>query len=163
MVAQVMSFRVSVFYSLLGVITLVPIYATSGGQFTYWKQYTISNVVNGDAAFRLWAPALCNYICTLYICHLLYQEYNHFVQRRLEYLIMGDPDTPPQSYYTVMLEHIPVAIRSAPMLEAFFEKLFPGEVFSVEVALDLNALEQRRHVRMEVSCWCCSFFVYNVY
>ena len=40
----------------------------------------------------------------------------------------GDPDTPPQKYFTIMVENIPGHLRSAAALYKFFEKLFPGEV-----------------------------------
>ena len=38
----------------------------------------------------------------------------------------GDPDTPPQKYFTIMVERIPGHLRSAAALYKFFEKLFPG-------------------------------------
>ena len=53
-------------------------------------------------------------------------EYHHFVVKRLEYLIEGDPDTQPQTHYTIMLENVPLQLQSGPRLHAFFDKLFPG-------------------------------------
>ena len=41
----------------------------------------------------------------------------------------GDPDTPPQKYFTIMVERIPGHLRSAAALYKFFEKLFPGKCF----------------------------------
>ena len=40
-----------------------------------------------------------------------------------------------------MVEKIPSVINSVPSLTDFFEKLFPGDIYSVEIALDLSELE----------------------
>ena len=49
------------------------------------------------------------------------------------------------------VENIPGHLRSAPALYKFFAKLFPGEVYNVEIALDLSELNaltaQRQSVR----------------
>ena len=45
----------------------------------------------------------------------------------------GDPDTPPQKYFTIMVERIPGHLRSAAALYKFFEKLFPGKFLSVSL------------------------------
>jgi hypothetical protein len=112
-------------------------------------------VVDGYGGAKLWLPAIFSYIYMAYACHLLYSEYRHFVLKRLEYLIQGDPDTNPQTHYTVMIENVPSSLQSAPALKDFFEKLFPGEsvsfnsidlhqpdnVFSIEIMLELKQLE----------------------
>lgn len=56
----------------------------------------------------------------------MYKEYKAFVQKRVEYLVRGDADTPVQTYYTIIVERLPSALRAAPLLHQFFEKLFPG-------------------------------------
>jgi hypothetical protein len=143
-------FRMSVFFSFWGVFVLVPIYSSNGNKHEYsWNRYTLANI--DPAANELWIPAIFAYIFSMYFCHLMYTEYKNFVKKRVDYLIKGDPDTPPQTYYTLLVEKVPITLRSAPALEAFYEKLFPGDVYSVEVALDLNELDilttHRRRVR----------------
>ena len=91
-----------------------------------WKKYTLANVPDGIEGTQLWVPAVFSYFYTFYMCYLIQHEYEKFVEKRVHYLIQGDPDTPPQTYYTVMVEHIPPALRSAPALRDFFNKLFPG-------------------------------------
>jgi hypothetical protein len=83
-----------------------------------------------DWGKKLWLPALFSYMFMAYACHLLYSEYHHFVLKRLEYLIEGDPDTAPQTHFTIMLENVPISLQSKPDLRAFFEKLFPGTPFT---------------------------------
>lgn len=94
-----------------------------------WNKYTLANVVDSHASDwgkKLWLPAIMSYVFVSYACYLLYVEYQHFVLKRLEYLIEGDPDTQTQTHYTVMVENIPVEVRSGPQLKTFFERLFPG-------------------------------------
>lgn len=108
-------------------IILAPIYGTAGGGFIEWSKYTVANVPDGVQGTQLWAPAIFIYLFAFYFCYLMQAEYENFVDKRVKYLLQGDPDTPPQTYYTAMVEHIPPELRSAPKLRAFFEKLFPGQ------------------------------------
>lgn len=85
-------------------------------------------------------------------------EYNNFSVRRLQFLVQADPDgpdldpdTPPQKYYTVMIERIPGHLRSAAALREFFERIFPGDVYTIEIALDLKELDALNAKRKRVS------------
>lgn len=138
-----------------GILVLLPVYSTAAVEKD-WAQYTLTNVANakGDSRYRLWFAAIFGYMFSAYFCQLLYAEYNNFSVRRLQYLVQadpdspfGDPDTPQQKYFTIMVERIPSHLRSKAALEKFFDNLFPGEVYTVEVALDLselNSLSNRR-------------------
>ena len=143
--------KMSFFLTLLGLVVLVPVYSVAQNKHFSWTKYTLANIPNDPSAHQLWVPAIFAYIFSTYFCHLMYVEYRNFVKKRIQYLIQGDPDTPPQTYYTLMVEKVPINLRSAPALEAFFENLFPGDVHSVEVALDLKELDMmtkhRRYVR----------------
>ena len=120
-------FRMSVFYSLWGVIVLVPVYSSAPGKHVSWNKYTLANIPNNPSANQLWVPAIFAYVFTTYFCHLMYTEYKNFVLKRIQYLIQGDTDTPTQTYYTIMVEKVPTTLRSAPALENFFEKIFPSK------------------------------------
>ena len=123
----IVCFRMSVFYSLWGVLVLVPVYSSAPGNHVSWNKYTLANIPNNPSANQLWVPAVFAYVFSIYFCHLMYTEYKNFVLRRIQYLIQGDPDTPTQTYFTIMVEKVPTTLRSAPALEAFYEKLFPGK------------------------------------
>ena len=154
---HVVCYKLALFLSFWGLLLLVPLYSTVTAD-TAWDRYTLSNVLAGQDSykFRLWAAAIFGYVFSAYFCQLLYAEYSNFSIRRLQYLVQvdpdspqTDPDTPPQKYFTVMVENIPSHLRSAKALEQFFDKLFPGEVYCVEVTLDLrelNALNYERKV-----------------
>ena len=162
---QAICLKFCVFATLTGVLLLLPTYSTLDTSSINWEKFTLMNVLavtdesSNSPKYRLWLTAVFGYIYTVYFCQLLYAEYHNFSLQRLHYLAqadlsnteMKDPDTLPQKYYTVMIERIPAHLRSAEKLYEYFEELFPGEVFTVEVALDLRDLNgliaQRKAVR----------------
>lgn len=158
-------FKVACFFTFTGLIIFVPVYAAANpGQDSAvqgWELYTLSNVPDNPHAYQLWAPAILMYVFAYYFCHNLNLLYNDFVDKRLQYLREGDPSTPQQTYYSVIVEGIPNSLRSAPKLKAYFESLFPDQVHSVQITLDLTELEKlvqrRRLVRNKleraVACW----------
>lgn len=155
---HVVCYKIAIFFSFWGLLVLVPLYSTVDAE-QLWDKYTLSNVMAGEDKykFRLWGAAIFGYIFAAYFCQLLYAEYSNFSLRRLQYLVQADPDsstvdpdTPPQKYFTVMIERIPGSLRSADAIYKFFDKLFPGEVFHVEVALDLHELDALNSLRKQL-------------
>lgn len=120
--------RMGILSTLGGLIFLVPIYSTSPGTFVGWNKFTLANIPNGPSASELWSPVIFCYVFSGFFCQLLYNEYVHFIQKRVEYLVAGDMDTPIQTYYTSMVEKLPKDIKSAPALLEYCEKLFPGRI-----------------------------------
>lgn len=108
-----------------GLVVLIPIYKTSG-DYNKWTSFTLANIPNDPGEKALWVPVVFCYLFSSYFCYLMYNEYKNFVDKRFQYLLNGDPDTPPQTYYTVLVERVPSDLRSEPALRSFFEKLFPG-------------------------------------
>lgn len=174
---HVVCYKLAIFYTFWGLLVLLPIYCTVDGNVslaTSWDKYTISNVMTGSISYRyrLWAAAIFGYIFSAYFCQLLYAEYSNFSIRRLQYLVQvdpnnsADPDTPPQKYFTVMVERIPGHLRSAEALFQFFDKIFPGQVYNVEVALDLSQLDnlaaQRKSVRYHLEKAIAEYEVTNM-
>lgn len=143
-------FRVSLFLSFFGLVVLVPVYSSASSKYSDWNRFTLANIPNDPAAQQLWVPVVFSYVFAAYYCYLMHAEYKNFMEKRLQYLKEGDTDTPIQTYYTVMVEHLPAPLRSAEPLFAFFEKLFPGDVYSVEVTLDLKELDSMVNYRREV-------------
>jgi len=146
--------KISCFFTLWGLLILLPVYVSSSGDQHGWSKYTLANAMNEEDSHRLWLPAVFSYVFSGYVCRLFYLEYQLFVKMRLEYLIRGDPDTHPQTYYTLMVEDIPRSLRSGPTLRTFFDTLFPDSVHSVSLSLKLHRLEalvdRRRKTRNTV-------------
>jgi hypothetical protein len=112
--------RMASFCSVFGALVLVPIYAstsnppekdddtdTGGIALTGWNRFTIANIPEDPTAIRLWAPVVFCYLFTMFFCQMMYAEYKNFIGKRVQYLVRGDSDTPPQAYYTVMVERLP--------------------------------------------------------
>ncbi len=92
-------------------------------------------------ARTLWLPCIFAYVFSFYFCYVMYNEYRVFLSKRIQYLLKGDSDTHPQTYYTVMIEKIPVALRNPKVLKSFFSRLFPDDVYSIEFAVDLKEID----------------------
>ena len=137
--------RICAFISFWGLLVLVPYYGNSGGKECAWNRYTMGNVPQGDieqdSLSKLWVPTIFAYVFSAFFCMVMYGEYYNFLEKRVRYLRLGDPDTPPQAYYTVMVEKVPTSLRSAQGLADFFDNLFPGEVYSIQLAADLSQLD----------------------
>jgi hypothetical protein len=140
------------FLSMWGFLVLLPTYASAAGDLVGWNRYTLANVSTikyGDN-LRTWTAVFSLYCFTFYFCALMNKEFKNFAQKRLLYLVSADPSTPPQTHYTVLVENVPRSLRAAPALRAFFEQLFPGDVYSVELPLELEDLEQTVARRRDV-------------
>ena len=120
-------FRTAGFCSVWGLIILVPVYRYQGLDKVGWFGYTIGNISLDDHSNRMYAPVFSAYVFTGFFCYLLYTEYKAFIRKRVDYLVKGDQDTPVQTNYTVMIERVPAALRSGPILAGFFQNLFPGD------------------------------------
>ena len=152
--------KFSIFLSFWGLVVLVPVYSSATTGPNEWNRYSISNLLKGtdDMKYRLWFSALFAYMFAAYFCQLLYAEYNNFSMRRLHFLVLSDPeslqrddpDTPPQKYFTIMVERVPADMRSAELLRQYFDRLFPGDVYTVEVAVDIHELDRKCQERKRI-------------
>lgn len=77
------------------------------------------------------ATLIIHVALTAYYCRMMQQEYINFMHKRVDHLENGDDDTPTQTYFTVMVEHVPAVLRSNTHLSNFFNKLFPGLCLSL--------------------------------
>jgi hypothetical protein len=154
--------RISLVYTTCGLIILAPVYYTGIGENDdTWTKYTIANVGNlsgtveqsPSTAARFWVPVILSYLFAATFCNFFGSEYRHFLERRVEYFETGgDPSTPLQTYYTVMLDYIPEGLRSQTALEKFFEDVLPNQVYSVEMTYDLQELDaacEKRRIAQE--------------
>jgi hypothetical protein len=119
--------RLGFFFTFWGVLVLIPIYHCAPGRLIGWDSYTLANIPDNPSANELWAPAVFCYLFSAFFCQMMYQEYKNFIEKRVQYLEKGDQDTPPQTYFTVMVEKVPTNLKSSPVMFEFFDKLFPGE------------------------------------
>lgn len=75
-----------------------------------------------------WVPVLFAYISTGLVYYLLKYEYRRFLELRLFFVSVGDPDVHPQRNFSVMVDRIPYEHRSNAALYNLFDEVFPGQV-----------------------------------
>ena len=83
----------------------------------------------------------------LYALYVFGKEYKYFYQLRQAYLKNGDDEIRQQSYYTIMVERIPPHLRTDNALTAWFEEMFPGQIFGATIctpSTDLIKLYRKR-------------------
>ncbi|CAN0235256.1 unnamed protein product, partial [Phaeothamnion confervicola] len=93
---------------------------------TDFYRITLANVASGSKI--LWAVVVFAYLFSWHALHLLRIEFRKFADLREDFLAYGDPDFLPQTRYSALVERVPAELRSNAALQAYFDRLFPGEV-----------------------------------
>eukprot|EP00814_Leptocylindrus_danicus_P009946 CAMPEP_0116005614 /NCGR_PEP_ID=MMETSP0321-20121206/1263_1 /TAXON_ID=163516 /ORGANISM="Leptocylindrus danicus var. danicus, Strain B650" /LENGTH=724 /DNA_ID=CAMNT_0003474061 /DNA_START=48 /DNA_END=2219 /DNA_ORIENTATION=+ len=123
------------------IIILWPVYATAGGGKEGFYKPSLANV--DQASWRLWFPPVFMWGLTLYAKFTIAKEYEQYIKLRMDFL--GSKERrciKNQRYYSLLIEKIPDALRSDKALYDYFDNIFPGQVHSAYVMLDLSELEK---------------------
>lgn len=118
---------------------LFPLYATSAStNAKHIDPLTLISMSNlPPNSNRLWASVMASCIVCAYTMHLLVAEYKMYIKRRQE--ILSKKEAP---QYSILVNDLPVRLRSWMMLQAYVEQIFPGEVHAVNPAVECAALEK---------------------
>ncbi len=138
-----LGFRVTSFGAFLGCGLLIFIYMTghaTGPSTEEFNSVTMGNLEKGSN--RLWAPAISWILFVVVVLREIWLEWEHYAERRIEFLAKGDVDTAPDFRYAVLVENIPKTLRSNEALYEYFERLFPGKVRQVSVCMDTTDLDK---------------------
>lgn len=120
---------------------LLPLYATATPPPTNrssidpLERINMSNLRERDR--RLWAPTIAAYIVCFFAMYLLLKEYQNYVARRHE--LLGKAEAP---QYSILIDELPLKLRTRMTLEAYMKRLFPDTLRSVYVAVECSKLEQ---------------------
>ncbi len=71
-------------------------------------------------------------------------ELKYFSRKRFQWLLIGDQDVERQVTYSVQLERIPMILRSRDTLTSYFENLYPGEIYAVELVLNIPSVGTKK-------------------
>ncbi|CAN0324336.1 unnamed protein product [Pylaiella littoralis] len=132
--------RICFFASFWGMLVLTPVYALSGTEEEGSIYYLTLANVDSDSN-TLWVTVVFAYLFTWHALYVLRGEHQAFAEMREEFLTHGDPDFAAQTRYTTKVENVPAELRSAVALEAYFDDLFPGQVHSAVMCLNMPNLE----------------------
>jgi hypothetical protein len=117
---------------------LFPVYYSNSNLSIGINSITMANIKLGDNS--LWASFISIWLFTLYFLYLFFKEYENFSKLRQNFMVNGDPDIPKQKLYSIMVENIPKRYQSSKQLKLLFEGLFPGEIETARIALDIKPL-----------------------
>ncbi|XP_019195156.1 PREDICTED: CSC1-like protein HYP1 [Ipomoea nil] len=142
----IFSFKVFAFATAVGVFVLLPI-NYMGNQLSLdftdlpnksLESFTISNV--GDGSNRLWIHFSAMYVFTVFVCYLLYAEYDYISSKRLASFHSSKPK-PHQ--FTVLVRSIPPSPGKSysDVVESFFTEYYPSTYLSHCVVRRKNKLK----------------------
>jgi hypothetical protein len=112
---------ISTFWSL---ILLIPTFSTGGMGADSWYHLSMLNIPNGT--WRTWVPVIFMYLFSAFCFFVMKQEYRHFIDLRMDFLGKGDSNIHPQHHYSLVVDNIPIELRSDRALFDYFNRLFPG-------------------------------------
>ncbi|RLN20898.1 hypothetical protein BBJ28_00024243, partial [Nothophytophthora sp. Chile5] len=119
---------------------LFPLYATAESPPSNHKhidplvRISMSNLP--ERSDRLWAPTVVAWIVAAVAMHLLLKEYKLYVRYRHQ--VLGGMAAP---QYSVLVNDLPLHLRTQQTLEKYMAKIFPSSIRSVYVALECATLE----------------------
>eukprot|EP00546_Thalassionema_frauenfeldii_P006538 CAMPEP_0178908972 /NCGR_PEP_ID=MMETSP0786-20121207/8226_1 /TAXON_ID=186022 /ORGANISM="Thalassionema frauenfeldii, Strain CCMP 1798" /LENGTH=800 /DNA_ID=CAMNT_0020580947 /DNA_START=87 /DNA_END=2486 /DNA_ORIENTATION=- len=119
-------------------IILGPVYATGKNGADGWYLLSMANIQND---WRMSVSVIFMYLFSGFTFFVLKQEFSHWMELRMDFLGKGERNIDPQHHYSLMVENIPLQLRSDSALFEYFARLFPGKVHSASVILNLPKLE----------------------
>ncbi|GKZ01292.1 hypothetical protein MPSEU_001080200 [Mayamaea pseudoterrestris] len=148
-----LGFRMSTFGSILGVLLMI-VYGTGKATGAATEQFNVITIASVEQqSARLWATALAFLLFMAFTMRSLYLEWRDvYAPLRSQFLATGDVNTPKDYRYSVMLESVPVALRSNAKLHSYLDQLFPKQVKSVYVVqntTELDKLIEERQTKIE--------------
>ena len=134
-------FRITFVSSCWGMIVLWPVFAGGGGAATGWYYFSMANVPN--SSWRLWFPTGFMVLLTIYILFAMDEEFRHYLKLRMEYLAGNVSDElDPQTQHSLIVEELPKELRSDKALYDYFDKMFPNDVHTASVVVNVPDLEK---------------------
>lgn len=119
-------------------IFLFPIYATAPQEknvdpetIDILQKLSLGNVMASDS--RLYASIFASWALSLLTMYLIYLEYQVYVNLRHEFL-----QRPEVQQYSVLIHNLPLNLRTNAALKRYMDYLFPHQVRSVAIALEVG-------------------------
>ncbi|CAH9139281.1 unnamed protein product [Cuscuta epithymum] len=142
----IFSFKVFAFATAVGTLVLLP-FNYMGNQLSLdftdlpnrsLESFTISNV--DDGSNRLWIHFVAVYVFTVYVCYLLYAEYDHIASKRLAFF---NSSKPKPHEFTVLVRSIPPSPGKSytDVVESFFMEYHPDTYLSHSVVRRTSKLK----------------------
>lgn len=109
----------------------------------------MTNIETGT--WRMVIPVVFIYLFSAFTFFVLKQNFVHWMELRMDFLGRGSRTIDPQHHFSLMVENIPMELRSDSALRDYFEKLFPGKIHSASVIMNLPDLETLAAKRLRIT------------
>ena len=103
---------------------------------------SLANVRTSSNIF--WITTLFMFISTLLVLFYLRSEYKDIIRIRHEFW-----SSKPSKLYSVFVDRIPRKLAPPRAFREYFEQLFPGQIYSIEVVSPIDALSKIGKLRMQ--------------
>jgi len=143
-----MNVRITAVSTFWAAIILAPVYATGLNGVGGWYLISMTNVEIGG--WRMWVPVVFIYFFSGFTFFVMKQEFCHWMELRMDFLGREVRNIDPQHHFSLIVENIPLQLRSDSALYEYFERLFPGKIHSASVILNLPTLEALEAHRLRV-------------
>ncbi|CAK4658568.1 hypothetical protein LEN26_018809 [Aphanomyces euteiches] len=130
---------------------LIPIYATavplSNDTSTddLLTRYAMANMNVKLDPNRMWAPAIAGAFLLVVVLVYVRREWQVYLARRHGFLGLNG-----LQQYTVLIDDLPLVLRTKKALEKYLKQLFPGKIDTVSVALECGKVESLVKTREQV-------------
>jgi hypothetical protein len=135
---MLLGFKLFTVLSLPGMVVLVPLYYTTGGQaganttgslFANLDKMSMAYMLSSPTAAGLaYVPAFMVWFYSFVGIYLIHREYEHLVPIQREYYLYRH-----RASYSILVERIPKDIGSRKALYRYFETVFPRSVLRVDL------------------------------
>ena len=157
-----MCLKISVFGTLIIMPIGISAYGTadaSGDTSKYsrlaWFRFTMANLEQQNKG-RIWTAALLMYVVTIYAVGVVALECFAFVELKQKFYFttppsVGDLVKSEQQMRSVMMERLPLELRSSERLKEFWDAVLPGKVHSAVVCYETKELAKLNQCRENVA------------
>eukprot|EP00931_Biecheleriopsis_adriatica_P033948 TRINITY_DN19665_c0_g1_i1.p1 TRINITY_DN19665_c0_g1~~TRINITY_DN19665_c0_g1_i1.p1 ORF type:complete len:824 (+),score=133.08 TRINITY_DN19665_c0_g1_i1:236-2473(+) len=146
---------------------LTPVYVASAGGQKSFLQFTASNLdYNLEGRhWKAWLFVGASYLFVFVFCQLMRWEWIEFIKLRHDHfrkkaqaMVASSSDTTgpdSQAAYSLIIENLPVQVKTDADLQRFFEHLFERGVHSCRLQRDLHELHNKKLLLEDHGCHCC--------
>jgi len=122
--------------TVLGMLLLMPVYATGENDMSDLPRLGLSNVEQESS--RLWAPAIMIWVFSGIILYVIKKNYTELLAMRKETMKKGEPN-----HYTVLITKIPEEFDSEEKVREFMEPMYSEQIAHVKLVRNLKERERK--------------------
>ncbi|KGN55705.1 CSC1-like protein At1g32090 [Cucumis sativus] len=144
--------------TIVALLVLIPVNVSSGTLFFLKKELVVSDIDKlsisnvSPRSIRFFAHIGLEYLFTIWICYLLYKEYNNVAQMRLNFLASQRRRA---EQFTVLVRNVPHSSgrSTSDSVDQFFHKNHPEHYLSHQAVYNANKFAKLAKKRARLQNW----------